>query len=185
MYFSGDWYADNYIMTEILSTVDFYSGTERRKMLKTPKGNGSMLYGYTWKSYLSPTKNRTPSQYKGLWHTKVKDLYPDLEDVFNEFASIYFPDFNFLQVQMNKNFPCPPHFDSKNIGESVLCCFGNYKGGRTFVQYDDNIVKKLDPRAAPCRFNGSKFLHWVEPYEGDRYSLVFYSNYDKLQLRWN
>ena len=183
MYFTGDWHADNYIMTEILSTLEFYSGTERRKMLYTPKGTGSMLYGYTWKSYLSPTKNRTPSIYKGLYHTKVKDEYPELEEVFREFASWYFPDFNFLQVQMNKNFKCPPHFDSKNIGESVLCGFGNYKGGNTIIQLTESQTKRIDPRAAPCRFNGSKFMHWVEPYEGDRYSLVFYSNYENLLLR--
>ncbi len=183
MYFTGDWLADNYLMTEILSTLEYYSGTERKKMCYTPKGTGSMLYGYTWKSYLSPTKNRTPSIYKGLWNTKVKDEYPELDNVFKEFAEIYFPDFQYLQVQMNKNFPCPPHFDSKNIGESILCCFGNYSGGRTYVQYSDKEIKKLDPRQAPCRFNGSQFLHWVEPYKGDRYSLVFYSNYENLMLR--
>ena len=183
-YFTGEWYADNAIMTDILDEVEFYSGTERKQMVYTPKGNGSMLYGYTWKGYLSPTKNRTPSIYKGLYHTKVKDEYPELEKVFREFASWYFPDFNFLQVQMNKNFPCPPHFDSSNVGQSVLCCFGNYKKGRTFVQYDDETIKKYDPRQAPIRFDGSKFLHWVEPFEGDRYSLVFFNNIKrKLELR--
>ena len=183
IYFTGDWDADNYIMTEILSTIDYYSGTERKKMLKTPKGTGSMLYGYTWRGYLSPTKNRTPSPYIGLYQTKVVDENPLLEEVFKEFADIYFPDFYYSQVQMNKNFPCPPHKDSKNIGESVLCCFGDYEGGKTVVKINDDSLVKFDARERPITFNGSEYLHWVEEVKGDRYSLVFFNNLKKLRLR--
>ena len=182
-YFVGEWYADNYIMSDILSQVEFYSGTERKKMLMTPLGTGSMLYGYTWRGYLSPTKSRTPSIYKGLYQTKVRDLYPELDIVFKEFSKLYFPDFEYLQVTMNYNFQAPPHFDSKNVGQSVLCGFGNYTGGRTIVEYDCHI-KKYDAREAPVMFDGSKFRHSVEDYQGDRYSLVFYNNINfKLQLR--
>ena len=181
MYFTGDWYADNYIMTDILSCIDFYSGTERRKMLKTPKGTGSMLYGYTWRSYLSKTKNRTQSKYIGLYNTKCKDLYPQLEPIFQEFASLYFPNFNYIQVQCNFNFQCPAHTDSLNIGESVLCAFGDYTGGLTVVEKDDEIIH-LNPREQPVMFNGSKYRHYVEPFKGDRYSLVFYNNLKDKQL---
>ena len=37
-YFTGDWWADNLIMTEFLDDVEFYSGSERVKMYKMPKG---------------------------------------------------------------------------------------------------------------------------------------------------
>ena len=183
MYFTGYWFEDNYIMHDILSQVEFYSGTERKKMLKTPKGTGSMLYGVTWRGYLSPTKNRTLSIYEGLYNTKVKDLYPELEEIFKEFASLYFPDFKYLQVQMNYNFKAPPHHDSKNIGESVLCCFGDYTGGLTVVEYDDKTVA-YDAREQPIKFNGSKYKHYVTPFTNDRYSLVFFNNINKeLVLR--
>ena len=183
-YFTGDWYADNAIMTDILDDVEFYSGTERKKMLITPKGTGSMLYGYTWRGYLSPTKNRTESIYKGLYNTKVKDLHPELENIFKEFANKHFPEFNYTQVQMNYNFPCPPHFDSKNVGESVLCAFGDYTGGLTCVEKENNNIIKYDPQASPVFFNGSKYKHYVEPFKGNRYSLVFFNNLrQKLLLR--
>jgi len=176
--FTGDWYADNFIMNDILSTIDYYSGTERRKMLKVPaKQGGSMLYGITWRGYLSPTKNRTKDEETGLYKTKIYDLYPELKNIFKEFSNLYFPNHQWEQVQMNKNFPCPPHQDSTNIGESVLCCFGDYEGGATKVYYNKMGIKAYDAREAPIKFDGSKHLHWVEPIKnGDRYSLVFFSN---------
>tara|TARA_R110002073_G_scaffold150416_3_gene304543 strand:- start:542 stop:1084 length:543 start_codon:yes stop_codon:yes gene_type:complete len=179
LYFTGEWYADNVIMTSMLDEVDFYSGTERKQMLKVPfKEGGSMLYGTTWRGYLSPTKTRTKDPETGLYRTKVYDLHPELKDVFKEFADLYFPDFEYTQVQMNKNFPCPPHKDKKNIGKSVLCCFGNYTGGDTCLYIDDKIVK-INSQDKPQRFNGSKVLHWVEQYKGTRYSLVFFINRKK------
>ena len=35
-----NWEEDNFIMTNILDAVEFYSGTERKKMLKVPKSIG-------------------------------------------------------------------------------------------------------------------------------------------------
>lgn len=179
MYFIGDWISDNVIMTSILDEIDFYSGTERKLMLKVPeKEGGSMLFGTTWRGYLSPTKNRTKDEETGLYKTKVYDLHPELKDVFKEFADYHFPDFVYTQVQMNKNFNCPPHRDKKNIGESVLCCFGNFTGGETCLYIDEKIVK-INSQEQPQRFDGSKILHWVQQHKGTRYSLVFFNNQKK------
>ena len=169
MYFIGDWISDNVIMTSILDEIDFYSGTERKLMIKVPeKVGGSMLYGTTWRGYLSPTKNRTKDEETGLYKTKVYDLHPELKDVFKEFADYHFPDFVYTQI----------HKDKKNIGESVLCCFGNFTGGETCLYIDDKIVK-INSQEQPQRFDGSKILHWVEQYKGTRYSLVFFNNQKK------
>ncbi len=180
MVFCGDWIEDNYIMTDILDQIDFYSGTERKNLLKKqgikhPKDGGSMLYGTTWRGYLSPTKQRTKAPYKGLYYTKVHDLHPDLEDILKEFGNRYFKDFEWDQTQLNKNYGVGRHIDSKNIGESILCCFGDYSGGATIVEYE-NENKSYDAREKPIKFNGSKYYHYVEPFEGTRYSLVFFKN---------
>ena len=175
MYFTGEWFADNAIMTTILDEIDFYSGTERKKMLKvSPKEGGSMLFGTTWRSYLSPTKNRTYDPETGKYRTKVFDDYPELRDIFKEFADYHLPNFTYTQVQMNKNFPCPPHRDSQNITSSILCCFGEYTGGLTCIDMNKKI-KKIDCSIRPEEFNGAEHLHWVEPYKGTRYSLVFFN----------
>ena len=58
-YFTGDWEQDSAIMYDILEQIEFYSGTERKNMIYVPqKIGGSMLYGVTWKKYLSPEKDR-------------------------------------------------------------------------------------------------------------------------------
>ena len=180
-YFIGEWFSDLAIMEQYLKECEFYSGTERRTMLKTKKGSGSMLYGYTWKRYLSPTRNRTQSIYKNLYHTKIKDQKPELEHIFKEFANIYFPDFSYTQTQMNKNFRAPCHKDSKNVGESILVCLGNYEGGETYIQLNENTIIEVDAREKPEKFNGSKYAHWVSDFKGTRYSLVFFNNIKKWE----
>lgn len=183
MLFTGEWFTDNFIMSNILSEVEYYSGTERKKILKVSKGNGSMLYGTTWRSYLSPGKSRTPSPWKNLYYTKAHDDNPHLEKIFKEFANLYFKDFDYDQVQMNKNYAIPRHIDSKNVGESVLVAFGDYEnGGLTIVEYEDKIIAH-DPRDGPVKFDGSKYYHRVTKHSnGDRYSLVFFKNNKKVLI---
>ena len=179
-YFTGDRYEDNLMMTTILDEIDFYSGSERRGMVeKHGKDMGSMLYSATWRGpYLSPTKQRAYDEETGLWKTKIYETEPLLKEVFAEYASIYFPHFNYQQVQMNKNFKIKSHKDSLNCGESVLVSFGDYYGGLTCVLTDEETGKidKYDPRESAVIFDGSKYTHWVEEFEGTRYSLVFFSN---------
>ena len=178
--FTKNYNEDYFIMTNILDSIDFYSGSDRRRMMtengvKHPHKNdgGSMLYGLTWRGFLTKEKNRTKIA-EGVYCTKITDIEPDLDEVFKEFASIYFPDFEFGQVQMNKNFPCPPHLDSSNVGESMLCTFGDYTGGASCRFIENKIVKQIERE--PLIFNGSNILHWVEPFKGIRYSLVFFHN---------
>lgn len=179
-YFINDWDSDCSIMYDILETINFYSGSERNKMLYvSPKTGGSMLFGTTWKSYISENQLREFDPDTGLYKTKIYSEHPDLLDVFEEFANLYFPNFEWSQVQMNKNYPCPPHFDSKNIGQSCMVAFGDYKYGSTCLfDSEENRICKHDARIEPLVFDGSKTLHWVEPVKGNktRYSLVFFNN---------
>jgi hypothetical protein len=179
--FLGEWFSDCAIMYTILEELPFYTGTERKKMLYS-KGH-SMLYGTTWKAHLTYRDGkqifREPDKETSKFKTKMYSEYPALKQIFREFAEYHFPDFEYTQVQMNKDFPCPPHFDSLNIGESVLCVFGDFLDGETCL-YNENTrkIEKYDARDAPFKFNGSKILHWVRPIrsKGTRYSLVFFNN---------
>ena len=129
--------------------------------------------------YLTKTTSRTKCEKTGLYKTKIMDEYPELAEVFTEFSQLYFPDFKYSSIQLNKSFMCAPHRDSKNIGESILVCCGDYEGGKTCVDINGKI-NKFDARIAPVKFNGSKYLHWTEPFEGKRYSLVFFSNFKNV-----
>jgi len=181
-YFTGDWFADNYIMTTILENIDFYSGGDRVRMMRNngekavPKRvGGSMLYGLTWRSRNSNTKKKKLDEKTGLYLTKIKEDEPELEKIFREFAFYYFPDHKWSQVQCNKNYKCPPHKDSVNIGDSVLCGFGDYEKGETVIEYENHTLA-VNPKHEPVKFNGSKYRHYVNDWTGTRYTLVFFEN---------
>lgn len=181
-YFTNDFQTDCGLMFSYLEEVEFYSGTERQNMIRHKNDNskGSMNYGYTWKGFLKRDQLgnkvfRTASPYKGLYKTKVMDKYPELEFIFNEFRDLYFADFEYTSVQMNKNFKCPRHIDGTNVGESVLLCVGDYKGGELVVEYPDGD-KIIDNKNGLYKFNGALYYHSVNDFEGTRYSLVFFNN---------
>ena len=182
MTFSGDWEVDSDIMKCFLDSVEFYSGTESKKMNNTNiRDSGRMLYGSTWKTFIRYNPDSGEKEYlppcpinPNFGLTKVKCQHPYLEEIFKEFQQLYFPDFEYNSVQLTKNFEIKKHKDSKNVGESVLVAFGNYLGGTTSVDYGTHVESK-DARLEPLKFNGSLYEHWVEPFIGTRYSLVFFN----------
>lgn len=183
-YFTGDWWSDQYIMSDIIDQMQVVSGTDRNKLHYVPKKEGgSNLYGVTWRSYITKDRNRTKSPYEKLYYTKLVDMYPDFAEIAKEFRDIYFPDFKYSQIQINKNQKIPAHKDSKNIGESVLVAFGDYAEGTglTAVDLGKTILYK-DARIFPQKFNGSKFKHWVTDYEGTRFSLVYFNNMKRDEI---
>ena len=183
--FSGDIEYDCMVLYNILEPLEYYIGTERRTKqfsdFKCKKKGGSVLYGYTWKGYLKKDDNgnnilRKKSKYKGLYETKIKEQHPELEDIFKQFSKLHFPSFKWTQVQINKNYLSPPHFDSKNIGESIIIGLGDYTGG--FLNVDRNdYIETVNIKDYAYKFNGSKFKHWVTPIKsGERISVVFFNN---------
>ena len=189
-YFTGHWESDCCILTSYLEEIEYYSGSDRLqrqfKSMKKRKNEGSMLYGSTFKGFLKYDDNgnkilrKRSNKYKNMFETKCKEMYPELEYIFKEFSSLYFPEFKYSQVQLNKNYQCPKHYDSKNINESILLTLGNYEGGFTQLEIGNHIVD-IDSHYKLARFNGSKYKHWTTPFTGTRYALVFFNN-SKLKL---
>ncbi len=185
-YINGnDWFGDCVILESHLDEMKFYSGSERLRMWHHSNhtyDGGSMLYGYTWKGYLSPTKKRTLSPYPGLFKTKIMDQHPEFAEVAKEFMDAYFPQFAWCNIQLNKNFPCPKHKDSKNIGESIIIGLGDYSGGDLVIEGPE-VAQSFSIKYKSMKFDGSKWAHWVLPFTGKRYSLVFFKNsqiYEKI-----
>ena len=178
-FFTGDYEQDSYLMFHILEEINFNRGatsSANRIKMNGGKNPTSMCYGYTFRGYMSPTKWRQRGDLGNYFFTGIREEEPDLHIVFREFAKLHFPTHYWTCVQMNKNFQCQPHKDSVNVGDSILCSFGDYTGGRTFLHPDEEEQRILDSRAKPVMFNGSKITHWVEPFEGTRYSLVFFNH---------
>ena len=180
-WFNGDLDGDCFIMHDMISRVEYKSGCDRYKLCKTKKGDGSILYGNTWRAFLKYDEKgnkvyrpRDPKDPKKFL-SKAQELYPELLFAFQEFRDYHFPEFDFTHVMMNKSYPVDWHFDKANVGESVVIAFGDFTGGSTQV-IDDDGIRNLDTRHKPVKFDGSRIKHRVEPFEGERYALVFFRN---------
>ncbi len=168
---------------EVLDNIDAKSGTRRKQMLKRGRGINeakntfSITYGYTNNGYLSPTKSRKPVEgYKNLYYTKLHAEHPELKPIIQQFCDLHCPErITVDQIQINKNWWSPAHFDSGNVGESYIVGLGDYTGGETCVDYKTHI-EKYNIKNTFVKFDGSKYLHWTNKFSGNRYSLVFYSH---------
>ncbi len=117
-------------------------------------------------------------QYYDTFSKKVKTSVwtyrnPKLWDILTEFikkGTFDGPEFNFTSITINKNFQCQPHVDKNNVGLSYIIGLGDYVGGELTIE-----GKQYDIHNQWLLFDG-KQKHWTEPFEGTRYTLVYYSS---------
>lgn len=81
----------------------------------------------------------------------------------------------FTSITVNQSYPCAPHKDKNNIGESFLVSFGSFTGGELQI-HEGELEGIHDICGKPIIADFSKITHSVLPFEGERYSLVFYVN---------
>jgi hypothetical protein len=80
----------------------------------------------------------------------------------------------YTSITVNQNYKAAAHKDKGNVGESFLVAFGDYTGG--CLEVEEGSEKKLyDVKHTPLVLDFSKYMHSVQDFEGDRYSLVFYT----------
>ena len=184
--FTGDWMADNAIMLTILEELTLFTGNDRSGTKFFIKNGSKSIkpqsckYGTTFRSLIGK-KVRTYSKEDRGYLTKLREENPYLHDIFKEFSNHHFPDFSWTDITINY-MPCGAsmklHLDKVNVGDSVLCAFGNYDGGLTFVKEEKTKHYKLyDCREQWIKFNGAKRKHFVSTItQGERFSLVFYNS---------
>jgi hypothetical protein len=93
--------------------------------------------------------------------------------------------FPWTSISVNKNYAAARHRDKGNSGPSALRAVGDHMGGQlrywetapskqdvSTLSESDSVV--LDPRHGVVLFNGLQ-PHGVEPFQGERYSLVFFT----------
>jgi hypothetical protein len=82
----------------------------------------------------------------------------------------YDPTFRYTTIQVNKNVFCKPHVDKNNVGESYGIAMGDFTGGSLVVE-----GKEHDIHNRFLKFDG-RLGHWITPFRGTRYSLVFFTH---------
>jgi len=191
MIFCGDWYSDLAILYDLLKELPLYTGNDRcgkkfyiKNQTKTDKPH-SCKYGTTWRQKIGK-KIRTYSKEDKAYLTKLREDRPDLHGIFKEFSNLYFEDFKWTDITINympKGTSMKQHLDKVNYGESILLATGDYKGGSTFLENEnDKNFKIYDCREQFIKFNGATRKHFVNTItEGERFSLVFYNSKNKFK----
>jgi len=189
-YFINDWYSDSAIMYDLLNSLTLYTGNDRSgskffiKNDRSVKKPQSCKFGVTWRQLIGKNIRSYCPILKG-YKTKLYEDHPELFNIFNEFRDLYFKDFEFDSVTINYmsvGSSMKTHYDKVNVGESVLVAFGEYKGGKTFIQnIKNNNYTIYDAREEPIIFNGAERRHFVNTISnGERFSLVFYNSKNKF-----
>ena len=100
-------------------------------------------------------------------------LRPYLYHLLLEFAQKYVT-IPFNSITVNQNYKAAPHRDKNNKGDSYLVAFGHYQGGDLKILEGD-LSGSYNICCNPIVTDFSKVLHEVTDFNGDRYSLVFYT----------
>ena len=135
------------------------AGGRRGVIADEPRGGGSFTLGCMPPHLAQPEANaRFPELLRAVFELEAT-LAPDR------------PPSSSVAVNCNARFR--PHRDSgagAGQGVSLIVGLGDYAGGELFVEGEP-----IDIRYAPARFNGWKQRHWTNAFEGERFSLVWFT----------
>lgn len=157
-----------------LESVKIATTTNRSNVsgLKEKKqcGKNKVSVGYPMKSInfgmviRQFSKSRTPVP--SVHNERYPELYAQLKILIKEID----PDFIWNTITVNHNFECLPHYDKSNKSPSIILTLGDFTGGEFVVE-----GCPFDINWRPLVMNGSVCKHWTAPFEGERYSLIFYN----------
>lgn len=104
-------------------------------------------------------------QHEGMWALARKII----NEADSDFAQKY------TAVAFTHNFEGSPHIDTQNIGPFYGLALGDFSagGGALCVECSAREVAYVDTRNRLGKVDG-RFPHWVAPYTGDRYSVIYY-----------
>lgn len=94
--------------------------------------------------------------------------YPELYKALRDLGDAIVP-FTYDAITINQNTVMGRHKDHGNLGASLLITLGNYSGGSFMLE-----GVPQDTLYNPIVFNGDEKEHWAEPFEGTRFSVIFF-----------
>lgn len=105
----------------------------------------------------------------GVNNTRKPEIYEALKKLIHHIS----PNFDYNTITLNHNFKCIPHVDKYNTSPSLIVGIGKYTGGELVL--DDAY---FEIHNNPLIFNGGSIKHWVNDFEGDRYSIIYFKSND-------
>lgn len=102
--------------------------------------------------------------------------YPELLKALIEFGNTVAPvGWRYTTITLNHGVQARRHKDTSNVGRSIIVGIGDYTGGALRVwEEDDSSYQDLELRDRPAMFNGATRAHETQPFEGERYTIIYY-----------
>ena len=154
-------------MLKLLEATEIPKNTGRKNVLKEGQqyshsmvlGKVKMMYG------------------KGCAPSRHNEKHKELLKACRDFMKQHDPKYRFDAVTINKNHAAAKHIDRQNKGHSYIIGLGNYTGGElVFTDKKSPHYGSHNIKNRWLKFTGDT-EHYVKPFTGQRYTLVFY--------RWN
>jgi len=113
---------------------------------------------------------------RGLAEFAPNKKYPDLLRALIEFGNCVAPlGWRYTTITLNHGVQARKHKDSSNVGRSIIVGIGDYTGGALRVwEEDESSYRDLDLMDRPTMFNGALRAHETQPFEGERYTIIYY-----------
>lgn len=155
--------SDNKNKVELLLESTKFPKTKSRKNISADGIEAFVLGDVNYRGQaLLDYKTRGPSRFN--------KKFPELFKAIKKLMKDYDPSFKYTTIQVNKNIVSPPHVDKNNVGPSYIIALGNFEGGKLVIEGKEHNIKNKF-----LNFDGRKG-HWVTPFKGTRYSLVFFTH---------
>lgn len=92
------------------------------------------------------------------------------------FSNVALPrNWTYQSITLNHNVLAKKHIDGQNNGSSVIVGIGDYTGGSLNVYDKPGVVAtSYDIQDKPLMFNGAIYPHETLPFEGERYTIIFF-----------
>lgn len=103
------------------------------------------------------------------WNNKRPEVWEELQEIAK---SLPVPE-GWTSCVVNQDYVALPHYDSGNVGPSMIVSFGCYTGGELVVEQADGS-HALSTYLTPTVGDFSKTKHYTKPLSGLKFSLVFF-----------
>lgn len=133
-------------------------------------GGDRRNYGYPIETATMGEVRDWKTGFKTISNFTKDNLY--LYETLVEYGKIYVPH-DFQSICINHNVVCQPHRDINNKTLSTIQAFGIFSGGELGMETADGKSISVDIRK-PFTFDGSKITHYTKPFQGDRYSVIWF-----------
>ena len=118
------------------------------------------------------TRSRRTGYCNSQYSTKRPDLY---KKIFDFGKHVCPPGMDVTSVTLNLGVKAKKHIDGFNVGESVIVGIGDYTNGKLRVYSSESDYVAYDIQNKPLMFNGAVLPHETEDFEGERYTIIYYS----------